>query len=98
MTICVLPGTELVFASPLRFSRELIRLDLPTLDLPAKATSGNKGGGNLREETALWTKSADTIFIAGAKPMYFAKYRNGAVYCLNCVWSHSAGTPIFHAK
>ena len=42
----VLPGVAEVFASLLRPQSELIRLDLPTFDLPAKATFGTE----LKEE------------------------------------------------
>ena len=41
----VLPGVELVFAMPRRFSSLLIREDLPTLERPAKAISGRSSAG-----------------------------------------------------
>ena len=42
----VLPGVELVLTSFLRVRRELIRVDLPTFDRPAKAISGMTRSGN----------------------------------------------------
>jgi hypothetical protein len=41
----VRPGVELVFTRRLRFTRVLIREDLPTLDRPEKAISGKIAGG-----------------------------------------------------
>src|SRR5205807_8169032 len=43
----VRPGVELVFATLLP-SRELITLDLPTLERPRNAISGKSGAGNWR--------------------------------------------------
>src|SRR5262245_58089962 len=63
LMVRVLPGVELVFASPRRLSRVLIREDLPTLDRPTKATSGPTSAGYWAGVTALVTNSADVILI-----------------------------------
>lgn len=42
----VLPGVELVFARFFRLKMELIKDDLPTLDLPHKTTSGSFSFGS----------------------------------------------------
>jgi hypothetical protein len=44
LIVCVRPGVELVFAifDP---TRELIKLDLPTLERPRNAISGKAGAG-----------------------------------------------------
>src|SRR5476651_2444896 len=42
----VRPGSEDERARPERPTRPLIRLDLPTLERPAKAISGRSGGGS----------------------------------------------------
>src|SRR5436190_24306699 len=44
LMVWVLPGVELTCAS-FCWSRELMRLDLPTLDRPRKANSGGPSGG-----------------------------------------------------
>ena len=59
----VFPGVELVCTSFLRLTSVLIRLDLPTLERPAKANSGNSAGGYCDGWTALVTNSADLIFM-----------------------------------
>src|SRR6187431_2284357 len=43
--VCVRPGVLLVRARALRASSALMALDLPTLERPAKATSGGPTGG-----------------------------------------------------
>src|SRR5262249_19845986 len=63
LTICVLPGVALAFTSFFLCNRQLMTLDLPTLDLPAKATSGNTERGNWAGAAALMTNSAEVIFI-----------------------------------
>jgi hypothetical protein len=42
----------------------LIRLDLPTLERPTKATSGNSAGGYWDGLVALVTNSADLMIMA----------------------------------
>jgi hypothetical protein len=59
----VRPGVELVFTRRLRLTRVLIRLDLPTLERPAKAISGYFTGGYWAGLVALVTNSADNIFM-----------------------------------
>ena len=55
---CVLPGVDEVRANPRTMSRELIRLDLPTFDLPKKAISGFESEGQSLSLKALLRKSA----------------------------------------
>jgi hypothetical protein len=52
----VLPGRELVRASFVLFTSLFMREDFPTLDLPAKATSGLSRGGNCSGWVALFMK------------------------------------------
>ena len=61
----VRPGVELVFARPGEPSRLFIKLDLPTLDRPTNAISGNRPAGNCSGETALLTNLALAIFKTG---------------------------------
>jgi hypothetical protein len=61
-TACVLPGVELVLASPRRLSRQLMSDDLPTLDLPEKAISGSDVPFSCAAVWALLKKAADSIF------------------------------------
>src|SRR5512139_3481390 len=69
----VLPGVELVFTSFFRFTRVLIRLDLPTLERPAKANSGNSAAGNCDGRTALVTNSTDLISILAPRQCHAAR-------------------------
>jgi hypothetical protein len=64
----VRPGVALVFTRRLRFNRVLIREDLPTLERPVKAISGNTGAGYCSGLTALLTNSADFIIIFARTP------------------------------
>src|SRR5271167_1052602 len=57
----VRPGVELVRANPRTPSKLLIKLDLPTFDLPRKATSGRLVKGNCSGSTALLTNLVLTI-------------------------------------
>ena len=59
--VCVFPGWELVLARDFRFIRPLIREDFPTLDFPAKATSGLPVCGILL--VIPQTRSSDTCLI-----------------------------------
>src|ERR1700735_2215933 len=52
------PGVLLVRASPLRCIVAFRRLDLPTFERPAKATSRSVGGGRDASSTAPATNSA----------------------------------------
>ncbi len=49
----VLPGEELVLARDFRPTRLLIKVDLPTLDRPAKAMRGNLTRGYSADRVAL---------------------------------------------
>src|SRR5579872_5375369 len=62
----VRPGVELTWAIfwP---SKELIRLDLPTLDRPRKANSGGPSGGNDFTSAAEARNLATTGFMTGAR-------------------------------
>src|ERR1051325_635572 len=60
---CVRPGVEDVRARPRTESRELIRLDLPTLERPKKAISGFASRGQSASVNALLRNSAVTTFI-----------------------------------
>ena len=62
---CVRPGVALVRARRLRFTKVLIREDLPTLERPMKAISGNLLEGYWEGFTALLINSADWINMAG---------------------------------
>lgn len=62
----VLPGVALVMASLGRLVSMLIRLDLPTLDRPMKAYSGNWVAGHFSTFVLLMTNSAlriSTLFL-----------------------------------
>ena len=59
----VCPGVELVFARRFRFIRVFIKLDLPTLERPTKAISGNADSGYSEGFVALVKNSAAVIFI-----------------------------------
>src|SRR5215831_5739085 len=61
---CVRPGVDDVRAKPRTLSRELIRLDLPTLERPRKAISGFTSSGQSVFLNALVTNSAVLIFIS----------------------------------
>src|SRR5215472_5338452 len=63
----VRPGVELTWASFCP-SRELIRLDLPTLERPRKANSGGPGTGKARGSAAevmnlAWTDFIRSLFL-----------------------------------
>ena len=45
LSVCVFPGVVLTLAIALRFNKELIADDLPTLERPTKATSGRRSPG-----------------------------------------------------
>src|SRR5688572_19748093 len=60
---CVRPGVEEVRARPRTESRELIRLDLPTLERPRKAISGLGSRGQSASWKALFRNSALVTFI-----------------------------------
>src|ERR1044071_5475531 len=55
---CVRPGVEDVRARPRTESRELIKLDLPTLERPRKAISGFESRGQSSSLNALLRNSA----------------------------------------
>src|SRR5258706_15866246 len=62
--VWVRPGVLLVYARRLRASRALIALDLPTLERPAKASSGGPGGGRSAGRPAAARNSAcEKVFI-----------------------------------
>jgi hypothetical protein len=63
LMVRVRPGVELTCAS-LCPSRELIRLDLPTLDLPRNANSGGPSAGNPVGDDAAVMNFAIGDFIA----------------------------------
>src|SRR5579863_531160 len=60
LIVWVRPGVLLVLAFLLP-TRELIKLDFPTLDRPTKAISGALGGGNCRGSAAEVTKRVKTF-------------------------------------
>lgn len=66
--LCVRPGVLDVRARPLRKSREFIREDLPTFDLPRKATSGRPSEIQCDGSNALFTNSAEVIFNSQKAP------------------------------
>jgi len=59
----VQPGVLLVLARFFFRAMVLMREDFPTLDLPAKATSGSFPSGYWEGRVADLTNSADTIFM-----------------------------------
>ena len=59
----VRPGVEDVRARPRTESRELIKLDLPTLERPKKAISGLESRGQSSSLKALLRNSVLTTFI-----------------------------------
>ena len=61
--LCVLPGVFEVRARPLRWSSEFISEDFPTLDRPRKEISGRPSVVQCSLANALFTNSADKIFI-----------------------------------
>src|SRR6185295_18364224 len=61
----VRPGVDEVRARPRTLSRQLMRLDLPTLERPRKAISGFKSRGQSSSLNALLRNSAVTTFIKG---------------------------------
>jgi len=67
----VRPGVALVFTRRLRFTRVLIREDLPTLERPVKAISGKTASGYWAGVTALLTNSADFMIIYGFSNIKF---------------------------
>src|SRR5262245_60721030 len=70
--VCVRPGVLLVRARPLRPSSALIALDLPTLERPAKATSGGPGGGRSAGRPAAARNTAcENILIKSRLSMTF---------------------------
>ena len=64
---CVRPGVELVRARPRRPTIRLIADDLPTLERPANATSGNDGAGNRPGSDAAPTNVAVVTFTAASR-------------------------------
>src|SRR5271166_1774052 len=64
----VRPGVELVRAS-LVPTRELMRLDLPTLERPRKATSGKVGAGNWAASVAAAMNRERTLMLKCAMEM-----------------------------
>lgn len=75
---CVRPGVEEVRASPRTWSKELMRLDLPTLERPRKAISGFASRGQSSSLKALLRNSALTTFIYEEVSRKAAKKRKGA--------------------
>ena len=69
----VFPGVVLILARFLLKRRELIKDDLPTLDLPAKAICGLLSVGNCTAAAALMTNSAESIFMPLNSKMYRVK-------------------------
>ena len=63
LTTLVFPGVEDVIASFRLPHRVLMREDLPTLDLPMKANSGNFLFGFCETRVLLPAKTASEIFI-----------------------------------
>src|SRR5690349_15321699 len=74
---CVRPGVEEVRARPRTWSKELMRLDLPTLERPRKAISGFASRGQSSSLNALLRNSALTAFIYEVSRKA-AKERKGA--------------------
>src|SRR6185436_18066867 len=68
LSICVRPGVDEVRASPRTPKRELIRLDLPTLERPRKAISGVASCSQSLSFSALLRNSALVIFIGQRAP------------------------------
>tara|TARA_B100000900_G_C20429239_1_gene654254 strand:+ start:473 stop:676 length:204 start_codon:yes stop_codon:yes gene_type:complete len=60
---CVFPGLPEVLASLLLLVMQLIKDDLPTLDLPMKAYSGKFGFGHFSHSVLLQIKLAFVISI-----------------------------------
>ena len=60
---CVRPGVELVLTNLFRLISVFIKEDLPTLERPAKATSGNSLAGYWDGFTALFINSADFMIM-----------------------------------
>src|SRR6476646_11618131 len=60
----VLPGVDEVRANPRTPSRELIKLDLPTFDLPRYAISGFESEGQSFSSKALFKNSALVTFMS----------------------------------
>ena len=78
----VLPGVELVLANFFLFTRVLMREDLPTLDLPAKAISGLSDSGYwlslkalIRNSTSILTQTR-RYFHQGPLSNYFLSIRS----------------------
>jgi hypothetical protein len=61
--LCVRPGVFDVRARPFLCNSEFRSDDFPTFDLPRKAISGLLSTGQCRRSKALFTNSADVIFI-----------------------------------
>jgi len=79
LMVRVLPGVELTCAifSP---SRALIKLDLPTLDRPRKATSGASGGGKCSGAAAdfrKWVWSFMDVVVSAARRSLWKPYSIG---------------------
>jgi hypothetical protein len=66
LIVCVLPGDELVLASPWEFVRVFNKLDLPMFDRPQKATSG-RISGKPSGRVALVMNRAELIFTTGSR-------------------------------
>src|SRR5215510_5634787 len=64
---CVRPGVEDVRARPRTDSRELIKLDLPTLERPKNAISGLASRGQSASLKALLRNSALRTFIRSSR-------------------------------
>src|SRR6266446_2985085 len=65
---CVRPGVDEVRARPRTPNNELIKLDLPTLDLPRNAISGMLSRGQSASFSALLRNSALVIFMVQRAP------------------------------
>ncbi len=61
--LCVRPGVFDVLAKPFLINSELMSDDLPTFERPRKAISGRLSSTQCRFSKALFTKSAEIIFI-----------------------------------
>ena len=61
----VQPGALLVRTSFFRWTRLLMRLDLPTFERPANATSAKVGAGNCPSAVAPATNSASSTSMVG---------------------------------
>src|SRR5271165_2338162 len=91
----VRPGVELVRAS-LVPTRELMRLDLPTLERPRKATSGKVGAGNWAASVAAAMNRERTLMLKCAMGM--GKLASGEIPTSRAKSAREMGHPAYAQK